>query len=362
MNLLKIGFFFTIFAIILSPVFADETTDKIQQQINEYTNKITELSKTKDTLANQIKILDGQVQLTLLKINQTQASILNLEKDIGQLSIKIGDLNTQLDRLSGLYIDQVTQNYKLAKRIPGVSLLAGTLNFNQFLEQYKYLSIIQKNNQDSLISMETVRFEFDTEKANKEKKQEELEVLQKKLSEQQTNLARQKANKAGLLTITKNDEAKYQSLKKAAEAELSSLLAAKFVGKREVKKGEAIGIMGNTGYSFGDHLHFGLYNLSESDVASWKYVNDTDPSDYIKNNIWPMNDPRTITQGRGNTPYSYLYSDRFHHGIDMVSTNKTVVSVNDGIAYFYRNAGSSLGNHVKIFHADGKMTLYLHLQ
>lgn len=362
MNLLKNVLLITAFIFVVSPVFADETTDTLQKQIDDYTNKLTELSKTKDTLANQIKILDGQVQLTLLKINQTQASIQSLENDIGQLSIKIGDLNAQLDRLSGLYIDQVTQNYKLAKRIPGVSLLAGTLNFNQFLEQYKYLSVIQKNNQESLISMETVRIEFDTEKANKEKKQAELEILQKKLSDQQANLARQKANKAGLLTITKNDEAKYQSLKKAAESELSSLLTAKFVGKREVKKGEAIGIMGNTGYSFGDHLHFGLYNLSESNISSWKYANDIDPSDYLKNNLWPMNEPLTITQGRGNTPYSYLYSDRFHHGIDMVSTNKTVRSVNDGVAYFYRNASSSLGNHVKIFHADGKMTLYLHLQ
>ena len=120
--------------------------------------------------------------------------------------------------------------------------------------------------------------------------------------------------------------------------------------------------MGNTGYSFGAHLHFGLYNLTESNIKNWTYQNDIDSSQYVKDFMWPMNSPIDITQGRGKTPYSYLYADRFHHGVDMVSKNKSIMAVNDGVAYFYRNTGSSLGNHVKLFHPDDKMTLYLHLQ
>jgi murein DD-endopeptidase MepM/ murein hydrolase activator NlpD len=165
-----------------------------------------------------------------------------------------------------------------------------------------------------------------------------------------------------LLEITKNNEIKYQQLKKAAEDELKSLLTAKFVGKRSVKAGDALGLMGNTGYSFGDHLHFGLYNLREEAISSWTYQNDIDSSDFLHQHILPMNEPLTITQERGQTKYSYLYSDHFHHGVDFVSPNKTVRAVADGVAYFFRNPGSSLGNHVKLFHPDGKMTLYLHLQ
>jgi murein DD-endopeptidase MepM/ murein hydrolase activator NlpD len=210
--------------------------------------------------------------------------------------------------------------------------------------------------------METVRLDYDTQKQKKQLKQQELAILTKKLAEQKDSLTKQKQTKASLLESTKNDESKYQQLKKSAENELSSLLKAKFVGKRNVKAGDPLGLMGNTGYSFGDHLHFGLYNISESNINQWSYTNDIDPMPYINQHQWPMNNPINITQGRGNTPYSYYYADRFHHGLDLVSSNKTIKAVNEGVAYFYRNPGSSFGNHVKLFHPDGKMTLYLHMQ
>ena len=347
----------------LSPKFliSQDAVADLQTKINEYTAKIEELTKSKDTLSNQIKLITSQIDLTLLKITQTESSVKALETDISVLTVEIDKLDIYLNQLSSIYINQVAENYKLQKRTPSLAIFS-TNNFNGFLEQLKYLSLAQKSNHDMLINMETVRTNYDIQKEEKKKKQIELENLQIKLAEQRNSLDKQKTSKANLLAITQNDEKKYQQLKKAAETELSSLLQAKFVGKRNVKKGEALGLMGNSGYSFGDHLHFGLYNLREEDLASWSYPNDIDSSDYINSHRWPMNQPIEITQGRGVTKYSYLYSDRFHHGIDMVSSNKSILAVEDGVAYFFRNPGSSLGNHVKLFHPDGKMTLYLHMQ
>lgn len=350
-----------IFLLSSLPLKAEDLVNDLTSKINEYTAKLEELGKSKDTLANQIKILTSQAELTLLKITQTESNIKNTETEILDLSQKINVLDISLNELSSAYISQVTQNYKLPKRIPFLSILRAG-NFNNFLTQYKYLAVIQKNSQDTLLSMETVRSNFDIQKAQKTQKQIELESLKKKLADQKDSLQKQKNSKANLLEVTKNNELKYQQLKKAAEDELNSLLKAKFIGKRHVKAGEPIGLMGNSGYSFGDHLHFGLYTLNESAVGSWTYQNDIDSASYIASHMWPMNEPITITQGRGQTKYSYLYADKFHHGIDMVSPNKTVRAVAEGEAYFYRNPGSSLGNHVKLFHPDGKMTLYLHLQ
>lgn len=357
-----------VWGFLLHPPFAyAECSDQCQnsqdcqQVINECTQKLVELSKSKDTLSNQIKILNSQIELTTLKISQTEGLITSLSAEISTLTSKIETLDIYLNRLSENFINLINQNYRLSKKQPIFTFLF-TSNLDNFLRQYKYVANLQKQVRIHLLDFETTRTNFDIQKEEKRQKQAELEVLQQQLSGQKNNLAQQKSSKNHLLEITKNDEKRYQQLKKAAEDELNSLLTAKLDKVYKVSQGEAIGLMGNTGYSFGDHLHFGLYQLDEANLKSWQYVNDIDPLPYLGQYLWPMNEPIRITQSRGVTPYSYLYHDRYHHGIDMVSPNKVIRAINDGVAYVYRNTQSSLGNHVKIFHSDGKMSLYLHLQ
>ncbi|MBP9817648.1 peptidoglycan DD-metalloendopeptidase family protein [Candidatus Shapirobacteria bacterium] len=357
--------FFSQLSIPVNAVDSVGTVDTITQQINDYTQKLATLAKSKDTLSNQIKILNSQVELTLLKINQSEQSIKSLESDINDLSIKIGNLDVNLNQLTADYIKEINLNYRLQKRLSPIPAIFLSSSFNSFLEQYKYIATIQRNSQTTLLNLETARTTFDIQKNQKIDKQTELETLQKKLSDQQASLAKQRTDKTNLLQVTKNDEVRYQKLKAEAQAELESLQTAVFDGTKVVKKGEAIGIMGNTGFSFGAHLHFGLYNLTKEKVANFEYTNDIDSLNFLASHQWPMKN-YTITQGRGRTAYSYMYSDHFHHGIDMYSDTNTVYAVDDGIAYFFKDKypGKKMGtgNHVKLFHADGHMTLYLHLE
>lgn len=193
----------------------------IQQQIDEYSKKLTELGKSKDTLANQLKQIEYQANLTQLKITQTEKDIIIVELEIANLTININNLDINLNQLSSIFIYQIVQNYKLEKRIPKFVLFAKN-NFNDFLNQYKYAATVQKDSQNTLMKMETTRTTFDMQKTVKEKKQVELEDLKKKLAAQKDSLTQQKVSKNKLLEETKNNELIYQQKLADAQAQLAS--------------------------------------------------------------------------------------------------------------------------------------------
>ncbi len=205
----------------LTPNCYAQSADELQTEIDQYIKKLDELGKSKDTLSNQIKLLDSQYQLTLLKITQTESSIKNLAEEISKLTVEIDKLEIEISKLSENYIHQTVQNYKLEKRTPVFAYLFYS-NFNTFLEQHRYISSVQKNSQENLINMETVRLNYDNQKTVKAKKQEEMETLQKTLSSQKISLISQKDAKNRLLQSTQNDEKKYQQLLATAQSQLAA--------------------------------------------------------------------------------------------------------------------------------------------
>lgn len=215
-------FFIVFFSIFTTATSFGQSTDELQNQINEYIQKLKDLSNSKNTLSNQLKLLDSQYQLTLLKINQTEYSIKALENEISKLTIEIDKLEIQINQLSEIYINQTIQNYKLQKRIPPFAFLF-TSSLNNFLKQHRYVSSLQTNSQNNLINMEIVRLNYDNQKIAKQKKQDELESLKKTLALQKASLNSQKISKNNLLETTKNDEKKYQQMLSEAQSQLASL-------------------------------------------------------------------------------------------------------------------------------------------
>jgi len=377
---------FLFLGFLIFPIKAEESEEVLKNKIQELENLIKKSRDEQTTLNNQINYMNSQIQLTTLKIAQTEAEIAFLEKQIANLSEKINGLDKALDRISASFLARVVVDYKL-RRINPLNLLFSSQDLGQFLSIMKYFRVIQINDRKILFRLEETRQNYDFQKQERDEKQKELTVLQEKLSNQKIALAQQKASLEKLLEVTKNDEKRYQELLAEARREYQALLASKFSEKRHVARGEVIGLMGNTGFSFGAHLHFGVYNLKESEADKFDYFSSVlNPFDYLESKTvllegtscddvpsaetrtvgtgswaWPMENPR-ITQCFGHTPWSFRYRDDFHHGIDIVGRDNIFVSaVEEGEAYFYRGQ-TSFGNNVRIFHPDGKMTLYLHLQ
>jgi len=389
--------------ILVHAVVNQDELDKKQEEIDKYEKKISELKNKENTLANEIEYVNDQIYLSELKIQnsvakieKTTADIEKLDGDIESLKGRIDKLIISIDYQQKILGSRMRESYK--SRDESMVILFGTDSLSTIIQKLEYLQVMEKHDNKLLEEMRKTKEAFTTQKRLFEEKKSEVEALKRNLEIEKANLDAQKGTledrkneRVKLLELTQNDEKKYQTLLADAQRELNQIVGAVTVLKNSkatsVKKGDVIGIQGNTGYSFGDHLHFGVYKYSsfkEIDGWNWYYSNSVDPTKMLKKKTvywntgcesarertvgsgdwsWPMSNP-TVTQGYGITCWSNrYYGGKQHPALDMAgSIGSLVFAVEDGKAYACRNCLGDGGNGVFIFHDGGYMTLYWHLK
>jgi len=389
---------------LASFVFAEETVSDIQSKIDEYNKKITELKSKASTLTNDVESMDNQIALTELRIQDSQNKIIQKETQIKKLTVEIEDLKVRIGKLADsinyqrtLLNNRTRERYK-SREVNPILVIFGSSTFNSLIQKAEYLQQIEIQDNKLLNEMENTKKSYDNQKDLFENKRQEEEQLKAQLLDEKANLDtykaqldNQKHEKQRLLEITQNDESKYAKLLEEAQKELDQISGAvrvlKYQNGEKVNKGDLIGYQGNSGYSSGEHLHFGVYKYSsfnDIDGWNWYYSNYIDPKNVLeKKNVywdtgcespgnretgkgdwrWPISSP-TISQGFGHT----CWSDRFYNGnphpaYDMYGSYGTpIYAAEDGEAYFCRNCLGDGGNGVFIFHDDGYMSLYWHLR
>jgi len=394
--------------IVLRNVFAQDVNkddiESIEDKIKSYEKKLNELRGKESTLQNEIEYMDNQIYLTELRIQsstanirKTEEKIIKLAGDIESLGIRIDKLQESIDYQAKVLGLRMRERYK--DREESVFMLVfGSDTLNQIISKSEYLKVMEINDNKLITQMGATKRSFEEQKKLFTEKKDEAESLKRQLEVEKANLDSyrstledQKDMKQSLLSQTQNDEAKYQKMLADAKKELQQIVGAVSVLKdqkpKDVDGGDVIGIQGNTGYSFGAHLHFGVYKYSSfEDIEGWDwyYSNYVDPAKKLEKKTvywntgcekagnkkvgegnwdWPISSP-TVSQGFGYTCWSPIYyGGKVHPAYDMYgSAGAPVFAVADGRAYFCRNCLGDGGNGVFIFHDGGYMTVYWHLK
>jgi len=363
-----------------------QTLDSLQKQRAEIENKIKVLEKQASSLKNEISLMDSKINITTIKIQEAETNIKlrqeelsRLSGDIGMVSGKIDLLGETLSQQKGVFSARAAAAYKSGK--PSyLEMFLGASDFSFFINRLKYLQVFEVNDNKFLRQMEDTRKVFQTQKIILADKKDQVEQIKaqietdkKNLEQYKTILAKQRVDKQNLLTLTKNDESKYQQLLTQILSEIESVARALKGGVKigEVKKGDVIAHEGNSGCVLpsptpsnpvaGAHLHFGVY---KGGLA-------VDPKPYLDRGDlgWPEI-PTYVTQNFGENYDFYMrnFGIPGHNAIDMShGYGSPIYAASDGVAYEtgdsrqYASWCNGKARGIRVEHTNGLVTIYWHV-
>lgn len=183
---------------------------------------LSETRKKKTTLESTISIINGNISIQQVKINQTKNEIAVLEREITDLDSRISGLSLSLDRLSSLLVERIRTQYK-REQINPLSFVATSKSLGEFLSQFRYLRIAGKQTAQAMQKADYQKTVYDEQKELKEQKQTEVEAKRYELQLEQNELVNQRATEQNLLSITQNDEQRFQELIKEAQEQIDSI-------------------------------------------------------------------------------------------------------------------------------------------
>jgi septal ring factor EnvC (AmiA/AmiB activator) len=348
------------FVLLLQPVSA-ATIQEMQDQINNKQQQKLEAEQLSHGLGVVASGIAGEIQLLTNQIASIQAQIdINTTKQedlTKQIDVAVKRLGEQKDLLSA----NIRSMY-IEGDISPLEMIASSKNLGDFVDKQEYRDRIKDNISSTMDEIERLKKQLDEQRREVTKILDDQKTLRGTLDQKNTeasaklaSVSQDKATFDAQVKERSGEIIKLQQDIAAAQAALSRVDISNLPSSGTVAQGSIIGTVGNTGNSFGAHLHL---RAQIDRVAK-------DPYNYLGNRwIMPVNGP--VTQGFGVNPYKYGYGAAGHDGIDFgVSAGTSIKAVEGGT--LYKGWSQQLVGHwyfgcMAMIDHGGLLSIYAHMQ
>lgn len=209
--------------------------DGLKKKRDEYSQAIEDVNNQQATLENQLAILDNRVARAELEIENTKSIMDRTNLEISRINFEINQKNKKIDDEKEHISDILNLIYKQDKA-DALEMLLLNSTLSDFLNKVKYLKDINDEMGHSVEDLEYYKENLEKDKTLLNDKNENLSILNDKLSDQVKALEHEKSKKVVILRETENSEEKYQILLKDAKAEQKQAAQEIVNFEREVRK------------------------------------------------------------------------------------------------------------------------------
>ncbi len=302
--------------------------DSLNKKISDYQTQIKQRQAIAGSLKNELGILDLQISQTEAQIEATNAQIDATNLDIAETTDQIVKTQQQIDKQKVLLKNLIGQINELDQMSP-LEIALENDNFTEFLDQLQYTTNVQERSQEVLNEIKVLKTQLDQKNLDLKKQKADLDSYKESLEVTEDSLAKQRKDKAAILSQTRGQEAAYQKLLTDSE---------KLEGQLEKE-----------------------INDLDSQIAG--KLGDRKQRPVKGLFAWPMDG--VLTQGYGNTGFTSL-GYNFHNGIDIAApAGTTIYAAADGVVLGTGSGNGAYGNWATIKHtlANGRglVSLYGHM-
>ncbi len=307
---------------------------KLEAEITVYQQTLSETAQKSKTLQNEVYRIETQIKKLSTDIRVTENKIGATELEIEELDAGILQKNERIEQQRSALAETLQMVYREDSNSI-VELLLKNGSLSDFFGALEDIQNFEQSIHEDLADLRELKEILEEERVSREERKGDLVRLQRELDARKYIEENAKGEKKTLLTVTKNEEARYQQLVAERAAKREAMLA-------EIQRTE-------------DELR-SLINPSHLPSARQGVL------------AWPLAGSILLTQSFGNTPDSkILYNGKPHNGIDFkASVGTPVYAAEAGVVREIGDTDAfpgclSYGKWVLMEHPNNLATLYAHL-